>query len=156
MSFSILFSIVIVREMADKKYKHLDSEYKGRWEEYHFQDGTILDSREINWRDVKNWKNLKELHAVVRGHRYVVTNQHENFKYFVRYRIQRIDKLYNKQDNKSITKKIQIWCIGWCDGEKAHVTHIDFKTAEKLKEEVVDFKKSTHIHPEIVEELNKK
>ena len=131
--------------------KHLDNEYRKRWEEYHFNDGTILNSRDINWRDVKGWKDLKEIHAHLKGKHYQVNKDHENFKHFMRFRDGGVEKPYNKETRKFEYKIIHRWCIGWTDGDKVYMEVIDFFTGNKIKDEVREYSAClTHTHPEVL------
>lgn len=129
---------------------HLDSEYRRRWEEYVMKDGTIFNSKDINWRDVKNWNNLKEIKAHLKGNNYVITSDKPNFKHFVRLRNGGIVKTWNEIKQQFDSNVIHEWCLGWTDGEKVYFDVIDFFTGNKVNEEVRLYTDClNHMHPEV-------
>jgi hypothetical protein len=131
--------------------RHLDSLYRRRYEEYVFDDGVILNSRVINWRDVENWHKLKELRAHLIGKDYIITKEDKpNFVGFVRYRNGGQIAQWDEHGNKAPPKKIDEWCIGWTDGVNVYVDVINFKTGEKMGNEVYPLHiLKNHIHPNL-------
>lgn len=105
--------------------KHLDSEYRRRWELYTTPD-QVYDSREVNWRDIP-WDEVTELKASVEGHEYVVDNHGPSFKNFIRWRWGGFH--FNGKE------KIDIWCIGWTDGITCFMKEIEFKDGSMTEKE---------------------
>ena len=133
------------------KQLHLDSEYRKRHEEYVMEDGTIFDSREINWRDVTGWNNLKEIKFRMVGREYNIDKDHPKFKHFVRFRNGGLRKEWNKENQNFDCNVIHEWCLGWTDGEKVFMDVIDFFTGNKIGEDVRDYSNClTHMHPEVL------
>lgn len=128
--------------------KHLDSEYRRRWEEYHLSDGTIKDSREINWRDV-DWTKVVKLVASVEGKRYEIERKgKKTFKFFMRLRWGGKEAQYNERKEYIGHKNINIWTIGWTDGKTCHLQDIDFYTGDLIKKYRTPLKEfKAHIHP---------
>lgn len=124
----------------------LDSEYRRRWQEFVLSDGTVFDSRQINWRQVK-WDEVVKLITHIEKKTHIETSEHPEFKFFMNFR-------WGGREQKFIDGKSQgyvttnIWTVGWTDGTKAHLTDIDFYTGNILKgygEQLTVFK--SHIHP---------
>lgn len=134
---------------------HLDSEYRRRWEEYHLADGKVLNSRQINWRQVE-WEKVVKLVASIEGQRHEVTpSEKANFKFFMRFRWGGQEAQFDSNGKYKSHKKINIWTIGWTDGEKCYLRDIDFRTGRPIKEyetSLAQFKQ--HIHPRTLCLLN--
>ena len=105
--------------------KHLDSEYRRRWETYTTPDKTY-DSREVNWRDIP-WDEVTKLEASVEGHEYVVDNKGDGFKMFIRWRWGGQLAQWDDDGKPIAPKKINVWCIGWTDGVDCFMQEIEFK-----------------------------
>jgi len=97
--------------------RHLDSEYRRRWETYTTPD-QVYDSREVNWHDIP-WDQVTKLQASVEGHEYIVDNTGAGFKSFIRWRFGGFH--FNGR------VPIHVWCIGWTDGITCFMKEIEFK-----------------------------
>jgi len=102
-----------------ERYLELHSEFRDRYILFHMADGTTLDSRLINWRRV-DWPCVVKLDARLRGRTTVVDCNHLGFKFFLNFKVNRIE---------GPTSFVH-WVIGWTDGEIAHLTAINFKTGK--------------------------
>lgn len=121
----------------------LDSEYRNRWQLFHLADGTIKDSRLINWRHV-DWEKVVKIEMYIRDKMHSVDCKHPDFRFFMNMRHAGI----TWKDGKKV--KINEWCIGWTDGRNAFLKDVDFKTGELVKEYVVPlFHLKRHIHPRV-------
>lgn len=129
---------------------HLDSEYRRRWEEYYLADGKILNSCLINWRQVE-WEKVVKLVASIEGQRHEITPAEKtDFKFFMRFRWGGQKAQFDSNGKYKGHKKINIWTIGWTDGEKCYLRDIDFYTGNLIKEyetPLAQFKQ--HIHPRV-------
>lgn len=136
--------------------KHLDAEYRRRFQEYHLNDGTKFDSREINWRDVK-WEKVKKIVTNINKQIHVMETNDPNFKCFMCFRWAGREAIYDDDKNFLHHKPINIWTTGYTDGKTCFLTDIDFFTGNKLKEYTTPFKElKAHIHPRITPEMLKK
>lgn len=113
--------------------RHLDSEYRRRWELYTTPD-QVYDSREVNWRDIP-WDEVTQVEASVEGQVHIVTNSDKRFKSFIRWR------WGGFEHNGKIP--INVWCIGWTDGKTCFMKEIEFKDGSMTEVEYpyVRFKK---------------
>lgn len=128
--------------------KHLDSEYRRRWEEYIFYNGDKILSRNINWRDIPNWNELEFIKIYMLGKWYIEHSNHPNFKGFVRLRTCGYDKVLDTEKQLFKKKPIYEWCIGWTDGVKVYLQVIDFFTGKKVRDEVRTYQGCLgHLHP---------
>lgn len=121
----------------------LDSEYRRRHQLFHLADGSVKDSREINWRNVE-WESVVMIEVFILDKKHVVTCENHNFKFFMNFR----NAGQTWEDNKKVP--IHEWCIGWSDGMQIFMKEIDFFTGELVKEfvaPVAPFK--NHIHPRV-------
>jgi hypothetical protein len=128
---------------------HLDSEYRNRWEEFHLADGTIMDSRQINWREVA-WDQVVKITAHLRGNVYEVDNSGPGFRAFMNFRWAGMEAQYDKNKKYMGHKKINSWVIGWTDGVLCFQKNIDFKTGlliEECRSPIQQF--IGHIHPAV-------
>lgn len=130
---------------------HLDNEYRKRYEQYIMLDGTIYDSREINWRDIPDWNNVERIKIYNRDKVWEINHLLEpNFKGYVRLRNGGQLAQFNAQGQPMQPKIIQEWCFGWTDGIKVYLKVIDFKTGEELPPEIRDYDGTiNHIHPSL-------
>ena len=130
---------------------HLDSEYRGRYEEYIMQDGTVYNSREINWRDISNWYEVVKIivHLKEKVWEIDCTNE-EGFMGYVRLRNGGQLAQFNAQGQPMAPKVIHEWCFGWTDGVKVYLKVVDFKTGEELPSEIRNYDDTiNHIHPSL-------
>lgn len=111
--------------------KHLDSEYRRRWEVY-TTPNAVYDSRVVNWRDIP-WEEVTKVEAYVEGHHYVV-EPGEGFQGFIKWRFGGF------HNNGAIP--INVWCIGWHDGKTCFMQEIEFKdgSMKRVKYPFEDFK----------------
>lgn len=130
--------------------KHLDSEYRNRYEEYYLEDGTIKDSRQINWRDVE-WEKVKKIVIRIKNRIHLIDKRgKKEFKGFMRFRWGGREAQHNAQGQFIGFKMINIWTFGWTNGQKAYLKDIDFKNGMLIK--TYDMKLEEvkgHIHPRL-------
>jgi hypothetical protein len=119
----------------------LDNIYRDRWQEYHFANGVVADSREKYWR-VLEWNRVVAVVTNIRSKRYLTHCNHPDFKFFVIYR-------WGGQEWKSGMKcEIKEWAVGWSNGQYSFMTDIHFKTGEVVRQYVVANESILeHIHP---------
>lgn len=126
-----------------KKKLHTDDIYKNRWQEYHLADGSVFDSRFINWRQLE-WEKVIAIVTHIRGKKYLTHSKNPNFKFFVVYR-------WGGQiaiDGQ--VRPIHEWAVGYSDGDNCFMTDLDFKTGKILRRYIVPIEKVTkHIHPRV-------
>ena len=103
--------------------KHLDSEYRRRWELYTTPD-KVHDSRIENWHDIP-WDKVTEIRASMDGHEYTINNSGPGFQSFIRWR-------WGGVDNGKI---INTWCIGWTDRVTCFMQEIDFVSGDMTLKE---------------------
>ena len=103
--------------------RHLDSEYRRRWELYTTPD-QVYDSRKVNWRDIP-WDQVTQLQASVLEHEYTINNMGLGFQSFIRWRWGGIDQ----------GKPINVWCVGWTDGVTCFMKEIEFKDGSMTEKE---------------------
>lgn len=129
---------------------HLDSEYRNRWETYHLFDGSTFDSRIINWRQVE-WEKVIQVTANVVGRQHTVNMAGKpNFRFFMRFRWGGQEAQYDSDKKYIGHKQINIWTIGWSDGEKCYLRDIDFYDGKHIKDYVSPLSMFTqHIHPRV-------
>ena len=111
-------------EYSVMERRHLDSEYRRRWETYTTPD-QIYDSRKVNWRNIP-WDQVTKLEADVEGHHYVVSPR-KGFQSFIRWR------WGGFHNNGAIP--IHVWCIGWTDGVTCFMKEIEFKDGSMTEKE---------------------
>ncbi len=132
------------------KKLHLDSEYRDRWIEFHFADGTIEDSRLKNWRQVA-WEQVIFIVAHLLGHSYSVDCKGPGFKTFMNFRWGGKEATHDTSGKYIGHKAIKIWTIGWTDGIDCFLKDIDFYTGKLIKNyrtSLSQFK--AHLHPDVV------
>lgn len=126
---------------------HLDSEYRNRWIEFHLADGTVEDSRLKNWRQVA-WNQVICLSAHLLDQVHQVDCKHPGFKAFMNFRWGGQDVVHGADDKFLGYKKINIWTIGWTDGELCFLEDIDFYTGLSIKDYTESLSRfKGHIHP---------
>ena len=129
--------------------KHLDSMYRNRYEEFFLDDGTKLDSREINWRDVE-WNRVRRILVRMNGNTYEFMDTKPNFKGFMNFRWGGSIAQYNEKKEYIGHKDVKVWTIGWTDGEKHYLTDIDFHSGEKLRTYDAPYEEFiNHVHQSI-------
>jgi hypothetical protein len=126
---------------------HLDSEYRNRWIEFHFADGTVEDSRLKNWRQVA-WNQVICLSAHLLDQIHQVDCKHLSFRAFMNFRWSGQEAIRD-QDGKYLGHKpINIWTIGWTDGVDCFLKDIDFYTGQLIKEYTTPlYQFKGHLHP---------
>lgn len=130
--------------------KHLDSIYRNRYEEFFLDDGTKLDSREINWRDVE-WNHVRRILVRMNWHDYEFMDNHPAFKGFMNFRWGGSIAQYNEKKEYIGHKDVKVWTVGWTDGKKHYLTDIDFHSGEKIREYEAPYEEFiNHVHKAIV------
>lgn len=131
----------------------LDNTYRKHYQLFHLNNGTVIDSREKNWREVE-WEKLDKLEIIMKGHQYEITKEgKDNFKGFVTFRSAGfINKTVNYKTGKVIEpgKRIHTWTIGWTDGIKCFLKEINFFTKKLINEYECRLDEAMgHIHPRL-------
>ena len=130
-------------------YKHLDSEFRNSWQEFTLKDGIVLDSRQINWRDVA-WDRVVKIVVKIKGkvHKFDFTEE-EGFIGYMNLR-------WGGQEwINGVKKKIDVWTVGWTDGVTCFLNDIQFKTGEFIKSYTMPIKElRQHIHPAILNKIS--
>ena len=125
---------------------HLDSIYRNRWEEFGLADGTVEDSRIKNWREVA-WDQVIWITVFMNGHVHTINYQTSGFRAFMNFRWGGSEIVFDKSGN-GIRKPIDIWTIGWTDGQKCYLKDIDFQTGKMIKTYTAPLSQfKAHIHP---------
>lgn len=128
---------------------HLDSMYKNRWEEFHLANGSVKDSRLINWRNVV-WNEVVKIVAYVHGHVHEVNCSDPRFRAFMNFRWFGMAAQHTEDKKYIGHKKINIWTIGWTDGVTCFQKNIDFKSGLLIDEcESPIGKFAGHVHPAV-------
>lgn len=128
---------------------HLDSEYRNRWEKFYLANGVIEDSRLKNWRQVA-WDQVIFIEAHLLGHIHRVDCKGLGFKAFMNFRWGGAEARYNKSRKYIGHKPINIWTIGWTDGENCFLKDIDFYKGELIKEYKAPLQQFRgHLHPAV-------
>lgn len=128
--------------------KHLDNEYKQQWEEFILDDGQVMDSRQINWRDVA-WDRVIKILVKIKGNVHEFNSDQEGFVGFMNFRWGG----QIAQPDKTI-KRIHLWTVGWTDGIICYLTDIDFKTGQFVKNYTMTVKALiNHVHPAILDRV---
>jgi hypothetical protein len=129
--------------------RHLDNEYKNRWEEFYLIDGTIEDSRQKNWRDVA-WDKVIKIKAHLNGNVHTINNSGPGFLAFMNFRWGGCKATYNKSGKYIGHKPIHIWVIGWTDGKICFQKNIDFRTGQLIDECESPIEMfADHVHPAV-------
>lgn len=132
---------------------HLDSEYKNRYELFYLDDGTVKDSRQINWRNVE-WDKVVKIVAHLRGNAYEVDNTGLGFCAFMNFRWGGAEAMHSEKGKYLGHKKIHIWTIGWTDGVMCFLKNIDFKTCQFIDERVSPIGIFIgHVHPAVHQQV---
>lgn len=133
-----------------KRYLHLDSEYRDRWEEFYLTNGTVEDSRLKNWREVA-WSKVIQITVHMVGHAYTVNCKHPGFKAFMNFRWGGFGFMLDASGRKKDTREpINIWTIGWTDGKNCFLKDIDALTGKFIKDYIMPLSQlSGHIHPDV-------
>lgn len=136
---------------ANIEKKHLDSEYKNRWELFYLDNGSVEDSREKNWRDVA-WNHVVKVEIHMKGKVYSVDNSGEGFKFFLNFRRYGFVSKYNKFREYVGKKKINTWIIGWTNGKECFLKEVDFYSGKLVKEFSTSLcHQIGHIHPDVAD-----
>ncbi len=132
-----------------KKELHLDNEYRRRWELFYLEDGTIKDSREINWRDVE-WDKVVKVTIFMEGKEYSVKKKGLRFKGFMNFRVGGKIAQYDEKGKYKGHKNIHEWVIGIIKGKSCSLMYIDFYTGNLIKETTEEISNlKNHIHPKL-------
>ena len=130
------------------RYLALDSEYSRRWELFYLADGSIKDSRLLNWRQVE-WDKVVKIEVYIRDQKHVVTCGDPRFKFFLNFRektllnIPQPDGSYKKEVHNS-------WVVGWTDGTICYLKDIDFQRGNLVREYKYPLQSIPgHIHPRV-------
>jgi len=135
-----------------EKQLHLDAEYRRRWQEYHLADGRVMDSRQINWRNVE-WEKVVKIVTHIEGQSYAVDARESTFLFFMNFRWGGSEPIY-KLGKFAGRKAIKIWTVGWTDGTRCYLADLDFYTGALVKKYVEPLKKFIqHIHPRVAIKL---
>jgi hypothetical protein len=129
-------------------YKHLDSEYRDRWEEFYLANGTVEDSRLKNWREVA-WDQVIQITVHMVGHTYTVNCKDLRFKAFMNFRWGGFGFMLDESGVKKDKREpINIWTIGWTNGETCYLKDIDVLTGKLIKNYTAPLSQfKAHIHP---------
>ena len=130
-------------------YKHLDSEYRDKWEEFTLEDGTVEDSRLKNWRDVA-WEKVVKIKVHLGKHTYTSNNTGQGFLAFMNFRWGGSGPLYDANGEYIGHTPLDIWTIGWTNGKSCFLMDLDVPTGKLLKvytEPLSVFQ--SHLHPNV-------
>ena len=134
------------------KYLALDSEYDKTpaWEMYYLADGTIKDSRLINWRRVE-WEKVVKIEMYIKNKKHVFACAGKSrFLFYLRFRKARKTTILSYDGKNRRTVRKNLWVAGWTDGEKCYLTEIDFDTGNIVKRYTCRLKDiPSHIHTNV-------
>lgn len=134
------------------RYLALDSEYDRTpaWEMYYLADGTVRDSRFVNWRRVE-WEKVVRIEVFLKNRKHVFDCKDKaSFLFFMRFRKSRTTTTvkYDGKGRKKIYKNP--WVIGWTDGQKCYLTELDFDTGNAIKNFTCNLQEyASMIHPRV-------
>jgi len=129
------------------KRLHLDSEYRDRWEEFYLANGTVEDSRLKNWREV-DWRNVIQISVHILNNVHTVNCKGPGFKTFMNFRWGGMEARYDRSGKYIGHRPINIWTIGWTNGEDCFLKDIDFYTGQCIKEYAAPLSQfKEHLHP---------
>ena len=134
------------------RYLALDSEYDKTpaWEMYHLSDGTVKDSRLVNWRRVE-WEKVVRIEVFIKNMKHVFDCKDKpSFLFFMRFRKLRSTTTtrYDGKGRKRIYKNP--WVIGWSDGQRCYLTEIDFDTGNVIKRFTCNLQEyPSMVHPRV-------
>lgn len=129
--------------------RHLDSEYRDRWEEFYLKDGTVEDSRLKNWRDVA-WNDVIKITVYIKNCVHTVNSIGPGFKAFMNFRWGGMEAIFDEEGKYLEHRAIKIWTVGWTDGEKCFLKDIDFYTGVLIKNYVTSLEQfKMHLHPDV-------
>lgn len=132
---------------------HLDSEYRDRWEIFHLSDGTVEDSRQKNWREVA-WDMVIEIEVHMLGNTYKVDNSGSGFRAFMNFRWGGYGCMLDEHNKPMKREPINIWTVGWTDGEECFLKDIDAATGKFIKNYKTPlFYFKAHLHPAIKQKV---
>jgi len=130
--------------------RHLDSEYRDRWELFYLLNGTVEDSREKNWRDVQ-WGQVVRIEARLLRYVHTVDCSGTGFRAFMNFRWGGWEAMYGRNGQFAGHRKIKIWTIGWTDGVTCFLKDIDFYAGQLIKEYTAPLSLfKGHIHPDVI------
>lgn len=122
--------------------KALDNIYRDKWQEYRLADGRTFDSRQTNWRDAE-WEKVISVTTYIKGARHKIgLADKPGFIAFMVFR-------WGGFDGAKM-RPINIWTVGWTNGNECFLQDIDFKTGAVEKQYVAPLKQfAGHLHPRI-------
>ncbi len=127
----------------------LDNIYNNKFVEFHMANGTILNSRDINWRHVM-WDQVVKLVISIRGIRHEVNCVNKtDFKCFLNFRTMSNINTPGPDGKYGPTERIHRWIIGWTDGKKCYLDEVCFHTGQLLRRYYKDLDDGVlgHVHP---------
>lgn len=129
-----------MKKYVPNKKLATDDGYKHRWFEWYMADGTMLDSRNVNWRHI-HWEKVVKIVMHIREHVWeLACENNSRFQYFLCFRKQIITGS-NKESR---------WVMGWSDGETAHLRDFSFKTGGLVREYKLPMSRIPgQIHPRV-------
>ncbi len=145
-----------VTALHTRRDLHLDNVYRRRWREYHLFDGTVKDSREINWRQVE-WEKVVKVVVHIRDEVHTVDCVGKpSFQTFVNFSHGGFEHFTNERGELE-KRAIRQWCIGWTDGTNVFIKEIDFATGLLVREYVEPLAVMRgQIHPRVTHLANRK
>ena len=130
------------------RYLALDSEYRRRWELFYLADGTVRDSRLLNWRQVE-WDRVVKIEVYIRDQKHVVTCEDPRFLFFLNFRTKAL--LNIPQPGGSYKKEVHnTWVVGWTDGVTCYLKEIGFVLGNLVREYKYPLQSIPgHVHPRV-------
>ena len=127
----------------------LDSEYRDHYQRYYLADGTVADSRTINWRQL-DWEKVVKIETRIRGQSHTVECSDPRFEFFMVFR------WFGQEWIEGKRRQINVWTQGWSDGVRCYLSDIDFKSGAKIKDYVDPLSKfEAHVHPRVTGKMRK-
>ena len=133
--------------MSDR-YLELDSEFRNRYRLYHMADGSVRDSRLINWRRI-DWDRVIKIELFMHNMTYTFGIEEPGFQFFLNMKSYEYNP-QTKKDGKVIKdcRRSVSWINGWSDGKTAHLTEVDGKTCQVIRKYTKPLKDmESHVHP---------
>jgi hypothetical protein len=128
----------------------LDSEYRDRYQLYYLSNGTISDSRLINWRQLE-WEKVVKVETYIRDKKWIVDCSDPRFEFFI------IFRWFGREFIDGKPRTINYWTQGWSDSVKCYLMDIDFKTGNLLQTYIDPISKhNSHVHPRVKDKTKKK
>lgn len=116
---------------------------------YVMDDGTIHDSRLINWRDIP-WSRVIEIEVRILGKGYRFGAEHPGFRGFMNFRWGGKQATYDDAGRYTGHRDIHLWTVGWTDGTTCQLTDLDFFTGDQVRTYAMPLAELRgHIHPDL-------